>query len=79
MDKYIQDRGLKVQVLPPIQAPISSAVEEEISNRAVRPLEDFFVNGEIILLSNVNLNRKKEYQLLLLVAVYSLLNFHIQT
>jgi hypothetical protein len=50
MDKYIRDRGLQVEVLPPIQAPISSAVEEEISNgtpisnRAVQPLE---LNGEL--------------------------------
>uniref|UniRef100_A0ACD5UNC9 Uncharacterized protein n=1 Tax=Avena sativa TaxID=4498 RepID=A0ACD5UNC9_AVESA len=51
MDKYIQDRQLQFQVLPPIQASISSAVEEEISNRgspnrAIRPLEDFF-DGEL--------------------------------
>ena len=50
MDKYIGDRGFQVEVLPPIrapiQAPISSAVEE-MSNRAVRPLEDFVVNGEL--------------------------------
>jgi hypothetical protein len=44
MDKYIQDRGLIVEVLPPIQAPISSDVEEEISNRAIGPLE---VNVEL--------------------------------
>jgi hypothetical protein len=44
MDKYIRDRGLIVEVLPPIQAPISSVVEEEISNRAIGPLE---VNGEL--------------------------------
>jgi hypothetical protein len=48
MDKYIRDRGLIVEVLPPIQAPISSAgasaVEEEISNRGIGPLE---VNGEL--------------------------------
>ena len=45
MDKYIRDQGLQVPVLPPIQAPISSAVEEEISNRAIR--EDFVVNREL--------------------------------
>jgi hypothetical protein len=44
MDKYIRDRGLIVEVLPPIQAPISSVVEEEISNIAIGPLE---VNGEL--------------------------------
>jgi hypothetical protein len=44
MDKYIRDRGLIVEVLPPIQAPISSGVEEEISNRAIGPLE---VNVEL--------------------------------
>jgi hypothetical protein len=44
MDKYIRDRGLIVEVLPPIQAPISSVMEEGISNRAIRPLE---VNGEL--------------------------------
>jgi hypothetical protein len=43
MDKYIWDRGLIVEVLPPIQAPISSAVEK-VSNRAIGPLE---VNGEL--------------------------------
>ena len=51
MNKYIRDRGFQVEVLPPIpspiQAPISSAMEEEMSNRAVRPLEDCLVNGEL--------------------------------
>ena len=44
MDKYIRVRGLKVEVLPPIQAP-ASAMEEVISNRAVR--EDLVVNREL--------------------------------
>ena len=30
LDNYIRDRGLRVQVLPPILAPVSSAVEEAI-------------------------------------------------
>ena len=48
MDKYIRDRGLQVEVLPPIQAAhISSAVEEEISNIVDRPLEDFLVKREL--------------------------------
>ena len=50
MDKYIRDRGFQVEVLPPIpspiQAPISSAMEEEMS-RVVRPFEDFVVIGEL--------------------------------
>ena len=50
MDKYIRDRGFQVEVLPPIpspiQAPISSAMEEEMS-RAVHPFEDFLVIGEL--------------------------------
>ena len=50
MDKYIRDRGFQVEVLPPIpspiQAPISSAMVEEMS-RAVRPFEDFVVIGEL--------------------------------
>ena len=46
MDKYIRDRGFQVEVLPPIQAPISSAMEEEMS-RAVRPFEDFVMIGEL--------------------------------
>jgi hypothetical protein len=44
MDKYIRDRGLIVEVLPPIQVPISFVVEEEISNRAIGPMK---VNGEL--------------------------------
>ncbi|CAM0884199.1 unnamed protein product [Alopecurus aequalis] len=53
MDKYIRDRGFQVEVLPTNQgpqiqaAPISSAVEEEISNRADRALEDFVVKSEL--------------------------------
>ncbi|CAM0913676.1 unnamed protein product [Alopecurus aequalis] len=48
MDKYIRDRGFQVEVLPPIQAaPILSVVEEEISNRADRPLEDFVVKTKL--------------------------------
>ncbi|XP_044971875.1 uncharacterized protein LOC123439200 [Hordeum vulgare subsp. vulgare] len=55
MDKYIRDRGFLVEVLPPIQglpiqaAPISTTVEEEISNghRVNRPLEDFLVKREL--------------------------------
>ena len=50
MDKYIRDRGFQVEVLPPIpspiQAPISSAMEEEMS-RAVRPFEEFVVIDEL--------------------------------
>ena len=50
IDKYIRDRGFQVEVLPPIrfpiQAPISSAIEEEMS-RAIRPFEDVLVIGEL--------------------------------
>ena len=49
MDKYIRDRGLVAELLPPIQeTAMSSAVEEEISYRANRPpLEDVLVNREL--------------------------------
>ena len=53
MDKYIRDRGLVAELLPPIQeaphAPaMSSAVEEEISYIADHPpLEDVLVNREL--------------------------------
>jgi hypothetical protein len=39
--------GFKFKCCPPIQAPILSTLEEEISNKAVWPLEDFLVNGEL--------------------------------
>jgi hypothetical protein len=70
MDKYIRDRGLQVELLPPIQGPpiqeaaISSAVEEEISYRADRPPlgpppleEDVLVNRE---LQKLNKQLKKQ-------------------
>ena len=68
MDKYIRDRGLQVELLPPIQGPpiqeaahapaISSAVEEQISYRADRPpLEDVLVNRE---LEKLNKQLKKQ-------------------
>ena len=46
MDAYILEKGLQVEVLPrnePIQARVSSAMEEEISNIA----HDLSVNGEL--------------------------------
>ena len=61
MDKYIRDRGLVAELLPPIlEAPhapaMSSAVEEQISYRADRPpLEDVLVNREL-----QKLNKKKQ-------------------
>ena len=63
MDKYIRDRGLAAELLPPIQeaphAPtMSSAVEEHISYRADRPsLEDVLVNRE---LEKLNKQLKKQ-------------------
>ena len=50
MDTYIGDRGLEVEVLPPIepiQARRSPAVEEEISNIA----QEFSLNGELVKLN----------------------------
>ena len=53
MDTYIRDGGFQVEVLPTNQgpqfqaAPIVSIVEEVISNRANRPLEDFVVKSEL--------------------------------
>lgn len=71
MDKYIRDRGLQVELLPPIQeAAISSAVEEEISYRADRPsLEDVLVNRKL-----QKLNKQLKKQLSQLVELKKLSN-----
>ena len=63
MDKYIRDRGLVAELLPPIQeaphAPaMSSAMEKQISYRADRPpLENVLVDRE---LEKLNKQLKKQ-------------------